>query len=205
MMLNGIVLFDFDGTVVDTMHIYADWVARTLNELFNFDAELAKRKYLESAGRPFIEQLEIMGIDKINAEKIAKRFMDYKKNLLQSLKLNDCVEWFLDELRKRGLIAVLSTNNECESISGSPAITGFHLVLCFDGKKHRKGIEHLNTLKIIFGEKTEILFIGDTDYDIEVYQSLGIPSIKTLGLFDCEEARKIMSIINSFFQDSSFK
>ena len=200
MKLKGIVVFDFDGTVIDTMGIYAEWVAKALTESLGLDAEIARRKYLESAGRPFIEQLQMMGVDEKIAEEISRRFTIFKKGLLRELKLNECVEWFLDELRKRNIITVLSTNNECESISSSPAIMGFHLVLCFDGEKHRKGKEHMSTLKTIFGEETTILFIGDTDYDVEVYRGLGIYSIKTTGLFKCEEARRVLSIIDSFFQ-----
>uniref|UniRef100_A0A7C1HXE9 HAD family hydrolase n=1 Tax=Fervidicoccus fontis TaxID=683846 RepID=A0A7C1HXE9_9CREN len=60
----------------------------------------------------------------------------------------------------------------------------------------------MSTLKTIFGEETTILFIGDTDYDVEVYRGLGIYSIKTTGLFKCEEARRVLSIIDSFFQST---
>lgn len=197
MEAKGIVLLDYDGTVIDTMEIYASWVGKTLSRYLPLSESELRRKYLETAGRPFIEQLQIIGLPEDVSREIAKQFTEYKRELLKELDVNSCVKGFIEGLRKLGLIAVLSTNNECESVKTSPSIYAFHLVLCFDGKTHRKGIEHLSTLHRLFGEKIKIVFVGDTDYDIEVYARLGIEAIKTRGLFFCDEADRVLKIIES--------
>lgn len=191
------IMLDFDGTVVDTMEIYADWVASALHDRLGLDRSFTRKKYLELAGRPFIEQLRIIGVKEDTAELISRDFTKFKEGLLRNLELNGCVRQFLKELRERGLLTVLSTNNECDSIKSSPLILDFHLVLCFDGKTHRKGKEHLNTLRTLFGEELRVVFVGDSEYDIQTYSQLGVPSIKTRGLFDCGESERVLNLIDS--------
>lgn len=186
-----VVLLDFDGTVVDTMSVYARWVGETLGPLLGLEAEEVARRYLEMAGMPFVEQARLMGIPDDRVQEVVSGFVEFKRSVLKSLDVNECVRKFVEGLAERGYIVALSTNNECESVSYSPAITCFHLVLCFDGVWHRKGAPHLETLRRLFGDDVQVVFIGDSEYDMRVYSDLGIPTLRTKGLFDCSEAERV--------------
>ena len=54
-------LFDFDGTLVDTMGGFADIAGRVINGFHpHISFEAARRRYLETSGIPFFQQLEII-------------------------------------------------------------------------------------------------------------------------------------------------
>jgi len=195
-----VALLDFDGTVVDTMNIYAVWVAENAKKCVGVAPEEAKKLYLQTAGMPFKEQLLLMGATEDCADFLTEDFVKFKKELLKKITLNACVKMFIEGLRSQQVVTALSTNNECESLKDSPLILEFHLVLCYDGKGHKKGRPHLETLKRIFGDTASVVFIGDTDYDIRTYSQLGIPSIKTAGLFNCDEARRVFSEVQRVFE-----
>lgn len=201
MEIRGIVLLDYDGTVIDTMGIYAKWVGKRLKGLLSLSEREIEDIYLRTAGRPFIEQLYIMGLSEHIAREIADEFTKYKIEVLRELDVNDCVKSFVNALASKGFVVALSTNNECASIRISPSINVFHLVLCFDGLSHRKGSEHLRTLVWLFGEKTKVVFVGDTDYDVNVYSGLGLQAIKTEGLFKCDESDRILKTIEQIFSE----
>jgi phosphoglycolate phosphatase-like HAD superfamily hydrolase len=57
-MLDIIVLWDWDGTLVNTMPVHADLAAECIREVFGVDYSYARKKYLETTGIPFDSQLE---------------------------------------------------------------------------------------------------------------------------------------------------
>lgn len=187
------VLFDFDGTVIDTMEEYAEAAARIISEETGIPAEEAKKKYLSTAGRDFPSQLRLMGIEGEEALKIYQRFLDEKNKILQRSRISPHAVELTKSLKSRGIIAAVSTNNECELVFRIPGIEAFDEVLCFDGKEFRKGEQHLKAILSKYNlKKEDIVFIGDSDYDIVTYSSLGIRCLKTRGIFDENEEKRIL-------------
>ena len=178
-----VVLFDLDGTIIDTMGAYARLAAKLLSEKKAFPYDQALRMYLETAGRPFIDQLRIMGVESDEAEHIYREFIEEKKKVLAGARVSEEVRRFVDELVKAGIVTAVSTNNECEVVSKIKGLDVFHVILCFDGRRHRKGKEHVATLKTLLGEVDEIVFVGDSPYDIKLHRSLGLKTVRTRGLF----------------------
>lgn len=187
------VLFDFDGTVIDTMEKYANAAASILSEEAKIEAEVVKKLYLSTAGMDFPSQLLKMNIDSNLIEKIYHKFIEEKKKILEGEKISPYALELLRELKKRGKIVAVSTNNECGLVEKIAGIEDFDEVLCFDGRDFRKGEKHLNALLSKYGlKKDEVVFVGDSDYDIITYGKLGIRCLKTRGIFDEEEEEKIL-------------
>ncbi|MBE9390861.1 HAD hydrolase-like protein [Fervidicoccus fontis] len=187
------VMFDFDGTVIDTMNEYAGLASEIIEEIAGIDREKAKSLYLSTAGMSFKEQLKIMGIEGGKAEEIYRRFIEGKMVILKSKRISPHVEILIGNLKERGIISSLSTNNECSVVYLIDGIRAFDEVLCFNGSDSYKGEPHLKFLMEKYGlRKEEIVFIGDSDYDIRTYSVLGIKSIKTRGIFSEEERERII-------------
>lgn len=192
-----VVLLDFDGTVINTMKEYAVLASELISKYTGMNKDLAYKLYLETAGMDFPSQLKYIGIDGSLAKKIYIEFVEGKRNIVKSKEISQHAKTFVLKLKELGIRSSLSTNNECELVNSINGIEIFDLVLCFDGISFRKGTQHIEKLMNVFGiGKDEIVFIGDSDYDIKVYSSIGISSIKTSGLFSEEEVERLLNIIS---------
>ena len=77
------VVFDFDGTVADTMGVLSDAAVALLTETYGMSAETAWQAYRETTGMDFAAQLErIAPGGRCNAE-LADRFADRKPDLVR--------------------------------------------------------------------------------------------------------------------------
>ena len=177
---------DFDGTVVDTMKEYARAASELLSRRLGLDPEVARRLYEATAGMAFRDQLKLMGVDEDKIESLAREFEEWKKGLLATLRLDRKVASFIERLRKAGLKVYLSTNNECNVVLESPGLVEpFDGVLCYDKsrglKKGRPHVEEVARREGVTPE--EILFIGDSEYDLNLYSKLGVRVMRTRGLW----------------------
>lgn len=78
---NFLILFDFDGTLVDTMPAHSKLAAEVINKYFGINKKLAYKKYIETSGLPFEKQLEIIFPSKKHKqkrEKCAKEYVNRK-------------------------------------------------------------------------------------------------------------------------------
>ncbi|MEM0112193.1 MAG: HAD hydrolase-like protein [Fervidicoccaceae archaeon] len=191
-----VVLFDFDGTVIDTMGEYAESASNILSEETGIDKERAKELYLRTAGRDFFTQLRLIGFEGRVAQRAYMRFIEEKRKILRKKAISSYAIELINDIKKMGIIAALSTNNECSLIYEIPGIHAFSEILCFDGLDFRKGYPHLKKLQEKYSvREEEILFIGDSDYDIDTYSQLGLKSLKTKGIFDEHEAKRLLEEI----------
>jgi phosphoglycolate phosphatase-like HAD superfamily hydrolase len=185
-----VVLLDFDGTIVDTMEAYAEEAARIL-ESMGVPRSRVLPLYRETAGMAFRDQLRLLGLENSLIEEAARRFEISKRALLAELKLDGKVVEFVEKVRRMGLLVYVSTNNECSVVmENEELVKVFNGILCHDPVRGlRKGKAHLELLKEMLGVKEcEILFIGDSDYDINLYKGLGVRVLRTRGLWlDADE------------------
>jgi beta-phosphoglucomutase-like phosphatase (HAD superfamily) len=54
------ILFDMDGTLVDTMQVFADVAAGVMVKHHGLDRARARAAYLATSGIPFFQQLEVI-------------------------------------------------------------------------------------------------------------------------------------------------
>jgi len=79
-MINGIkaIIFDFDGTIADTMPFLTELAVKLITEIYNVPGEQAKRRYLETTGMDFASQLETIFPNHPNNQKVAAIFEERK-------------------------------------------------------------------------------------------------------------------------------
>ena len=191
-------LFDFDGTLVDTMKGFADIAGRVINRFHpEISFETARARYLETSGNPFFQQLEIiLPGDPTNSEK-AKIFEETKIEGFFLSKFTDEVRDTINQLRRRGDIAGIASNNFQELIDKfvENEKLDFDIVLGFR-EGFEKGKSHFDYVKDKFGlDKEDMTFVGDSLKDAEKAYNYGISFVGICGTFKREDFLKIRSDI----------
>ncbi len=188
-MLKGknIIIFDYDGTLVDTMSIFADVASRLIFEHYGLNKGAARQRYLETSGLPFCKQIEIIfpghnlnrevssiyETEKVKAA--ADRAMD--RETLEALKV----------LKDRGYGLAVSSNNSQYNISqfieNNRMGELFRLALGFKDD-FGKGREHFNFIKSELGlDGREMIFIGDSINDARLAKENEIDFVGKIGTF----------------------
>ena len=187
-------LFDFDGTLVDTMSGFADIAARVINQ-FNpeISVEKARMRYLETSGNPFFQQLEIITPgDPSNAEK-AKIFEETKiEGFFRSSFTNEVRET-INRLRAEGSIAGIASNNFQELIDRfvENEKLDFDIILGFR-KGFEKGPAHFDFVREKYNlAKEDITFVGDSIKDAEKAYNYGLNFVGICGTFKRSDFLKV--------------
>lgn len=180
-----VVLLDLDGTVIDTMGEYTREAARLISEATGMSLGEAERLYRETMGMSFRKQLQAVGVPRGRVEEVASRFEEWKRRLISRLNLDRRVVEAITLLRRHGLKVYISTNNECrvvEELIPQGLVDG---VLCnIPGSGVEKGRPHLEEVARREGvEPCQVVFIGDSSYDIGLYAGLGVRTLRTRGLW----------------------
>ena len=188
------ILFDFDGTLVETMDGFADIAGQIINEFHpDYSFKEARKKYLETSGIPFHQQLEIIfPSDKTNKEK-ALLFEERKQEGFYKSKFSDEVKNTINILRSKGILACVSSNNFHEFIDKFIENGGleFDLVLGFR-YGFEKGKDHFDYIMNKFSlNNKELIFVGDSLKDAEKAIGNGIKFIGLCGTFSKEDFKHL--------------
>ncbi len=187
-------LFDFDGTLVDTMPGFADIAGRVMHQFHpEISFEYARQRYLETSGNPFFQQLEIIFPgDPTNPQK-ARLFEDTKIEGFYKSRFTDEVKETINTLRARGIIAGIASNNFQELIDGFVAKGGleFDIVLGFR-QGFEKGPAHFDHVRQKFNlSRADLTFVGDSLKDAEKAFDYGINFVGICGTFRRGDFMKI--------------
>ncbi len=186
-------LFDFDGTLVDTMMGFAD-IAADVISMYHGDLSFddARQKYLDTSGNPFFQQLEILfPNDPLNRDK-AKIFEERKIEGFFKTRFHEDVRYTINQLREEGHIAGVASNNFQELIDKFvfEEELEFDIVLGYRDN-FEKGPAHFNYVCEKFGlEKDDLTFVGDSLKDAEKARNYGIRFIGICGTFKREDFLK---------------
>ncbi|MEB3760217.1 MAG: HAD hydrolase-like protein [Desulfurococcales archaeon] len=167
------------------MDEYAEAVADIVSPVLGLDKETVRQKYLSLSGRPFREQLRLMGVPPDKIEELAVEFERRKIEILNKYYPEKIVWERINKLKKYGIRTAVSTNNECHLVERIPWMNQlFDIVLCYDPIKGlSKGEPHLSRLEELGYIREKTVFVGDSKYDLEVYAPYGVKSVKTVGLW----------------------
>jgi phosphoglycolate phosphatase-like HAD superfamily hydrolase len=181
------VMFDLDGTLVDTMGAFADLAAEVMSTRHGYDRVVARARYLETSGIPFHQQLEvILPGDARNAAASAE-FEERKRAVCDATMMDADTLKGLAGLRELGFKLVVSSNTGQEFVDDFARREPFQfdLALGFDAPKQlAKGQPHVDHTCKQFGLTTsELLFCGDSLKDGELADACGVAFVGRLGTF----------------------
>ena len=185
-------LFDFDGTLVDTMEGFADIAAFAINRDHpEIELNEARRKYIETSGVPFCQQIEIIYPGHPRNSSTVEYFENTKIEGFFFYYFPDDVRLTINSIRKRGDLAGVSSGNFPDLINRfvQKESLEFDIVM---GYEHEKGFEkgkpHFDYFIEKFGiGKEDLTFVGDSLKDYDKAEEYGIEFIGVCGLFTHEQ------------------
>lgn len=182
------IMFDFDGTLVNTMHVYARIAAEEMYNLYGITRDAAHQLYLETSGIPFFQQLDlIFGVDARNRE-CAQRYECRKALFLADEQLDNNTKRILENIRDLGVsIAITSNNfhNIVESFVENDRDL-FDLVLGFDENMSKGPTQFTKVIDTFGVDRRYILFVGDSLTDARKALAFGVDFAAISGTLKAE-------------------
>lgn len=184
------ILFDLDGTLIDTMEGFADLAAELIERDFGVDRVTARRKYITTSGIPFKHQLEVMFPEDFRNFDVQKEFEERKQDVFfNTIPDNDTID-AVRRLKEMGIKVIVSSNNYHDFVLKyfkKNSSLSFDMILGYkDG--FAKGKDHiLHVIEAFDISKKDMIFVGDSLHDGEVADELGIPFIGRIAIRTQEE------------------
>lgn len=185
------VMFDFDGTLADTLAAIAN-TARTVLADYGFnDASLGDLRRI--VGPPFPYAFELVyGVSHAEAVEITEKYRAIYKTLGPvAWPLFAGVRDLLDNLRAHDLKLAIASSKRNEMLA--VALHDNHLEGYFDviaGKTDDEGHKKSDSIRYILDElqlsEDECVMVGDRKYDIEAAHAEGVRAIGVLYGKTCE-------------------
>ena len=188
-----VVMFDLDGTLVDTMFHFADLAAELMSASYGDALSWARSRYLETSGVPFAQQLELIHPEHEANLRTSQEFERRKRAITRLARLSPETLRALEALRALGLKVVLSSNTGQEFVDEFVATApfSFDLALGFDPARGlAKGSPHVSLTLREFGvEPAEVWFVGDSLKDGELAAATGLTFCGRVGTFRAADFR----------------
>lgn len=193
-------LFDFDGTIVDSMPFLENNAVQLLVKNYKFDENTARTKYRKTTGLPFVQQMEIISPETAELNKrIVKRFEEMKIEKIYEQKLFKESVSVLSKLKKLDYLIGISSGTIEAIIIDFLKKANLDLVDDILGWKpgFEKGKDHFQYLMNKYQlNQDQILFIGDSLNDAKRAIDFKIKFIGRIGMFKSLDFQKIASELN---------
>lgn len=184
-------MFDLDGTLIDTMGGFADLAAEVMQKRLGIDFTTARRRYMETSGIPFRQQLEVIAPAHGENQASSDEFEHRKRAVCDATTMDAETIAGLEALRALGLKLIVSSNGAQHFVDDFARREAFKfdLALGFEAAKGMaKGEPHVAHTRTELGlEIAELLFCGDSLKDGELADACGIPFVGRTGTFTRED------------------
>lgn len=175
------VLFDFDGTLMDTQKAIEETWKHIFKEIRNIDVDEETLK--SSYGEPLRTSLEKFFPD-IPLDEAVKIFKGYQKNMDEEMfKLFDGMEETVKGLQKRDVKMALVTSRGAKSSDRGLSLNGirdaFEILITADKTTEHKPnpLPVLLALEELGVTKSEAIMVGDTQFDLIAARRAGVKSV----------------------------
>jgi phosphoglycolate phosphatase-like HAD superfamily hydrolase len=165
-----LLVFDLDGTLIDTMADYGDHAARLMEAAFGTPFDAARRLYFETSGLPFEKQLKIIYPDAPDTDVTADQFEAWKDSYLLTINLPKATHALLAAWRARGMRVVISSNNLETYVQRMAVDWPVDVALGYRPvDQFGKGEPHFAWLEAHFSvSRADMLFVGDSLNDARI-------------------------------------
>ena len=189
-----VVIFDFDGTVADTMRFLVDLAAGLLVARYGMSDAEARKAYIDTTGLPFCRQIEIIfPAHPLNAATVDE-FESEKRAHLTEFVLFPDASAVIAEIRKHGLKVCLSSGNVEALIQELLKSRGLAVDLVMGWRPgFEKGPDHFRFAARTFKVPIDrVVFIGDSVKDGLAAKEAGIRFIARAGLVGVEQLERFL-------------
>jgi CDP-L-myo-inositol myo-inositolphosphotransferase len=186
------VIFDFDGTIAYTMPFLTELAINSITEKCDISLEEARRKYIETTGLSFGEQIDIIFPDHPANKEIVRIFELEKERRIFNYPLCTDVLSTLRYIKGKGMKIFICSSTREEIITKYCKLNKiFDLIDSVSGFKD--GFKKSKQIDLVIKNyhlKEEVLFIGDSLKDYELAKDKGIKFIGITGVFKKGEFEK---------------
>jgi phosphoglycolate phosphatase-like HAD superfamily hydrolase len=189
-----VAIFDFDGTIVDSMSFLTELASDLLVKRYGMVREQARRAYIDSTGLPFVKQMELIFPGDARNESTVGAFEKRKRESLFDFDLFPDAPDALEKIRRRGIKTCVSSGNYEDVIAEIVRFRGleFDLVMGFR-PGFQKGLDHFRFAMETFSAPPDgVVFVGDSRKDGLAAKAAGIRFIARTGLLTAEEFSRVL-------------
>jgi phosphoglycolate phosphatase-like HAD superfamily hydrolase len=175
--MTKLLVFDLDGTLVDTMGDYGDKAAHLMHTAYSTDILQARDDYFRTSGLPFHQQLKLLYPNESTTEAVAQEFEDWKDGYLLNIELPVVVGALFQKWRASGLRIAISSNNGEAYVTRMARDWPVDVALGYrQSDSFAKGEAHFAALESKFNiSRTDMLFTGDSPNDFRIALRCGVP------------------------------
>ncbi len=189
--LPGLVIFDLDGTVLDSVELIVESFGHAVREVLGL--ELSREELIRGVGRPLLEQMACFDPDGAEELVVVYRKFNHREHDLR-VSLYPGVADLLLRLRARGVKLGLVTSKSRDTTEMAFRATGigqlFDAVVCAGETEHHKPNPDplFRVVELLGGVVDGAVYVGDSPFDIEAAQRAGMRSVGvTWGVFPAED------------------
>ena len=182
------VLFDLDGTVVDSVELIVasfDYAVRRV-----LDLELPREALIEHVGKPLREQM--LAFDPDRADELVRLYREFNhREHDRMLRLYDGMDRLLRALRHDGFRLGLVTSKSRPTTDMAFSTTGieplFDAIVCAEDTVRNKPYPDplLRAAELLGVDPGAAVYVGDSPYDLQAARAAGMPCVAVgWGVFD---------------------
>ncbi len=188
-----VVMFDLDGTLVDTMQTFAGVASRILESYAGIPSQRGRSLYLETSGIPFSEQLKLIVPDHPDTKMMSAMFEVEKIAAVSDVLMSTSTRRALQTLRSSGISFGISSNNYQHNVLAFAARADMTFDFALGcTSTMRKGRPHVDYVTRYCGcRPSDIVFVGDSHSDAAMAIECGIRFVAVLTTFTRQSFREI--------------
>jgi phosphatidylglycerophosphate synthase/phosphoglycolate phosphatase-like HAD superfamily hydrolase len=189
----SLAIFDFDGTIADTMPFLTGVAVELLTEHYPINATEARERYLETVGVDFARQLEELFPRHPDNDAVAAAFEAAKRAGIIECPVFADVAGVLQLLERRGVRRFVCSSTTRELVVSY--LRSHALESSFDDcLGYAPGLGKREQVELILAQEevapAEVVFIGDAPRDHQLLRGTGVRFIGVHRLFDAREFRQ---------------
>ena len=190
------LIFNFDGTIIDTMFDYAKELADLISKSTDLSYDYVYERYLKTSGIPSSYQIReiLCGYPDSIISRINQEFLQIKRRILMSKDVYPEFRHVVNVVRRGGIMVFISSNLEQDLLDEFVATKGINVdeALGFRGESFMKGKPHIEYIINKYDLSTNnIIFIADSLKDIEYAKQCNVLFVGIEGTFRSEDFKKV--------------